>query len=243
MRGYDAATFGERMAEYDSLDWALEDDELAASAFLAGIAPGRRALELGIGTGRVALPLSNLGFHILGVEASVAMVRQLKAKAGSGAIDVVAGDFAVAPESGEFDLAYCVNSTFFLLRTQEEQLQCMSNVAARLRPGGVLVLQTLFPDAPYVPPRSEVSVLRLDLERVVLAATTHDSGTQRVDSQRVVITERNIKLYPLSYRYAWPSELDLMARSAGLALLGRWNGWANEPFAASGNYVSAYRKP
>ncbi|HEX4831399.1 MAG TPA: class I SAM-dependent methyltransferase [Trebonia sp.] len=243
MKGYDATTFGDRMRDYDSMDWALETDQEAASDFLASLAPGGSALELGIGTGRVAIPLARRGVRVVGVDSSDLMGEQLAEKVGDLPVEFVLGNFASDPQEGQFSLAFAANSTFFLLRTQEEQVRCFRHVASRLEPGGSFVLQTLFPGDEQFQKHEHVSAIRVEADRAITSITRHERTTQQIDSQRVETTRNGISLYPLSYRYAWPSELDLMAQLAGLALVGRWDGWAREPFTTnSDNYVSQFQK-
>lgn len=242
MHGYDSTTFGDRMVDYDTLDWALEIDQAPASAFLADLAPGGTALELGIGTGRVALPLAERGVRIVGIEASPSMADQLTNKLdGHKGIEVVVGDFVDTPAEGTFDVAFCVNHTFFLLRTQEEQVRCFANVAARLAPHGAFVLQTFVPDAADFGREQITNTMQVGLHHAVVSAAVHDRVTQRVDAQRMMVTENGIRLYPLAYRYVWPSELDLMARLAGLRLAERWDTWTRRPYTARSIYVSVYR--
>lgn len=243
MHGYDSTTFGDRMIDYDTLEWALETDEHEASAFLASIAPGGTALELGIGTGRLAFPLAERGVRVVGVEASEAMAAQLASKLkGDKTIEIVLGNFVDTPSEGTFDLAYCVNHTFFLLLTQEEQVRCFSNVAARLAPEGAFILQTFVPSPEQLAEEQSTTTLDVGISHAVVSAARHDRVTQRVDAQRFVVAENGTRLYPLAYRYAWPSELDLMASIAGLTLAERCNGWRGEPYTATGSYVSVYRR-
>lgn len=245
MRGWDAATFGDTMSDYDRLDWAVGTDEREASEFLAGFAKGGRALELGIGTGRVAIPLAGHGVSVVGIEGSAAMAGQLARKlAGQDtAVRTVVGDFADVALSGPFDLVYCVFNTFFLLLTQAEQVRCFCNVAAALADGGALVVQASVPQPYLLSDRQSTRTLRTTLDETVLVAATHDCATQRVDRQQIVMTAAGNRLYPLAYRYVWPSEMDLMGTIAGLELAQRWGGWLREPFTGTGGHVSVYRKP
>ncbi|MDQ2881480.1 MAG: class I SAM-dependent methyltransferase [Actinomycetota bacterium] len=244
MRGYDATTYGETMGDLDGLDWANAHDEEAASEFLAGIAKGGTALELGVGTGRVALPLSELGVAVTGVDASPNMSARLADKCHDTSLRFVLGDFADVPVDGPFDLIYCVYNTFLLLASQESQLRCFRNVAGRLAPGGSFVVQTSVPRFDQLAQRQSTKVLRVELDRVVLMVATHDPMNQLVERQRIVIeNDDGTKLYPMVYRYVWPSELDLMAALSGLTLAGRWNGWRYEPYSAVGGYVVVFRRP
>jgi SAM-dependent methyltransferase len=247
--GYGPATYGEHIAEvYDR--WAgVPTDTDATVAFLAALAGGGPALELGIGTGRVALPLAARGVEVRGVDASPAMVARLRAKPGGDAIPVHLGDFADVGAAGvgapgPLALVYVVFNTLFALLDQDAQVRCFAGVAARLRPGGRFVVEAFVPDLGRFDRGQRTSVIDLDAGMVLLDASVHDPVTQRVRAQHAVVGERGIKLYPVQLRYAWPAELDLMARLAGLALEARHGGWTGEPFtAASGRHVSVYRKP
>lgn len=243
MLGYDTTTYGETMGDLDALDWAVAHDEVAASEFLARTANGGTALELGVGTGRVALPLAELGVDVTGVDASPSMVARLSGKNGGASVRVVLGDFADVPVTGRFDLIYCVYNTFLLLASQESQVRCVRNVAERLVPGGSFVVQTSVPRFDQLPQRQSTSVLRLELDQVVLMATRHDPVNQVIERQRIAIGNDGTKLYPMVYRYVWPSELDLIAALSGLTRAGRWNGWRHEPYSGSGGYVVVYRRP
>lgn len=241
MEGYRPGTYGERIAEvYDAMMAGLPDpaDCVDRLAELAGPGP---ALELGIGTGRVALPLAARGVEVHGIDASAAMVERLRAKPGGEAIAVTMGDFAEVPVEGSYPLVYVVFNTFFSLLTQQDQLRCFAGVADRLAPGGAFVLAGFVPDPTLHPGGQSVRATELGLDLVRLDVARHDPVAQRVDFQHVVLGEHGVRLYPGAIRYAWPSELDLMARLAGLALRERWGGWRREPFdAASAGHVSVY---
>lgn len=242
MTEYDAATYGDRMAEvYD--EWlglpGGTDDEAAFLADLAGAGP---ALELGIGTGRVALPLAQAGVDVSGIDASEAMAERLRAKPGGEDIPVSIGDFADVGVEGDFALVFVVFNTFFGLLSQEEQARCFANVARRLREGGAFVIEAFVPDPARFEGEQTTRTQHVEMGRVILECSRHDPVAQRVDSQNVVISEGETKLYPGgSIRYAWPSELDLMARLAGLRLRERWSDWRRTPFTAtSTGHVSVY---
>jgi SAM-dependent methyltransferase len=241
MEGYRPETYGDRIADaYDALMAGLPDpaDCVDRLAELAGPGP---ALELGIGTGRVALPLAARGVQVHGIDASAAMVDRLRAKPGGDAIPVTLGDFADVPVQGSFRLVYVVFNTFFALLTQDDQVRCFAAVAARLAPGGAFVLTGFVPDPTMYHGGQSVRATQLGLDRARLDLARHDPVAQRVDFQHVVLAESGIRLYPGALRYAWPSELDLMARLAGLRLRERWGGWHREPFGAdSGEHVSVY---
>jgi SAM-dependent methyltransferase len=246
MENYGSATYGDHIAElYDQWEGAPTDSDDAV-AFLAERAGDGPVLELGIGTGRIALPLAARGIDVHGIDASERMVQRLRAKPGGAAIPVTLGDFAdvEVAEPGSFALVLVVFNTFFLLLSQEDQVRCFARVAARLAPGGAFVLEAFVPDLGRFQQGQHTGTRGVALDRVHLEASLHDPVEQRVRSQHVVLDERGIRLFPVQLRYAWPSELDLMARLAGLRLAERWAGWCGEPFVAgSPRHVSLYRRP
>lgn len=242
VEGYDAATFGERIADYYD-DWVgtLPLDTEAALDFLAGLAKGGRVLELGIGTGRLAIPLLERGIEVEGIDASPSMVAKLRAKPGGERIPVAIGDFADVAVDGPFALAFVVFNTFFGLLTQHDQARCFRNVAGRLDPGGAFVIEAFVPDLSRFDRGQRVEVRGVEPDRVMLNVSIHDPENQRVSSQGVLITEERIRLYPVEIRYAYPSELDLMATMAGLRLRERWADWRRREFTASSvGHVSIY---
>ncbi len=241
MDGYDASTYGQRIADvYDDVHPDHDDAMIATLAELAG---GGRALELGIGTGRIALPLAARGLAVQGIDASPAMVDRLRAKPGGAAIAVTIGDFAEVSAEGPFSLVYVVFNTFFGLLSQEDQVRCFGNVARRLTEAGVFVIEAFVPDLTRFVRGQVVNASRVENDAVLLDVSRHDPVAQRVVSQQVVLTEGGVRLFPVQIRYAWPAELDLMARLAGLRLRHRWAGWRREPFtAASGMHVSVYER-
>lgn len=241
---YDASTYGERMAEvYDQ--WVrVPKNADAVVAFLAGLAGRGPVLELGIGTGRIALPLSQRGVELHGIDASPSMVAKLKAKPGGDRIRITIGDFATVPVEGRFSLVFVVFNTFFGLLTQEDQIGCFEAVARHLVDDGLFVIEAFVPDLSRFDRGQRVEALSVDVEAVVLDASVHDRVAQRIVAQHVLMSNRGVQLYPVKLRYAWPSELDLMARLAGLRLRERWSGWNRERFsAASASHVSVYRRP
>jgi SAM-dependent methyltransferase len=241
MHGYDITTYGERMAEvYDQ--WpGLPQNTDAIVAGLTRLAGDGPILELGIGTGRIALPLAQHGLVVHGIDASPAMVAQLRAKPGGEHIPVTIGNFADIAVEGRFTLIFVVFNTFFGLLSQDEQVRCFLGVAQHLADDGVFVLEAFVPDLTRYDRGQRVGALEVETDRLRLETSVHDPVHQRVMSQQVVLSEQGIRLYPVQVRYAWPSELDLMARLAGLQLRNRWAGWAQEPFTAtSGSHVSVY---
>lgn len=243
MDNFGPATFGTLNADdYDAVHDPGTTD--ASVALIAGIAPGKRLLELAIGTGRIALPLSERGFDVTGIEASPDMVAKLRAKPGGEAISVTIGDMADVDIDGAFDHAFLVFNTLFNLPSQETQIRCFANTAKRLAPGGTFLIETFVPDLSGFVDHQRVSTKRLDMSSVWLEAATHDPLTQRFEFQRIRITEGGVKLVPLPLRYAYPPEIDLMARLAGLRLKHRWGGWDKSAFTAnSTSHISVYEKP
>ena len=243
MDEYGAATYGDRIADtYDRLYPEQEGvtPEVRALATLAG---GGRALELGIGTGRVALPLAEQGVAVHGIDASEAMVVKLRAKPGGAEIPVTIGDFVDVTVDGTFTLIFAVFNTFFALTTQEAQVRCFRRVADRLADGGVFLIEVFVPDPARFVRGQGLGVTSLDTDRVTLEVAQHDALQQRVYSQHLVLSESGTRMYPVQIRYAWPSELDLMARLAGLHLSERWSDWTGAPFtAASTRHISLYER-
>jgi SAM-dependent methyltransferase len=242
MEGFRPGTYGDRIAGlYDRLTATMPDpvDCVDRLAELAGPGP---ALELGIGTGRVALPLAARGVEVHGIDASAAMVERLRAKPGGEAIPVTMGDFADLPVEGSYPLVYVVFNTFFSLLTQDDQVRCFAAVADHLAPDGAFVLELFVPDPTLHPGGQSVRTRHLALDMARLDLALHDPVTQRVDFHNVLLTADGLHLLPGSVRYAWPAELDLMARLAGLRLRERWGGWRREPYTAStsGLYVAVY---
>jgi SAM-dependent methyltransferase len=238
---YQATTYGERIADvYDEL-YGRQFEPDATAALLAELAGAGPALELGIGTGRVALPLAERSVEVHGVDASEAMVARLRARPGGDRIPVTIGDFSAIPVEGTFSLVYVVAGTFFELQSQEAQLRCFQSVARRLAPGGVFLLDALVPDTALLSSSSPVRVIPSQPGRLVLRFRELDRARQRYVSHYVIVGEGGLRLLTVPFRFAWPSELDLMARLAGLRLRQRTAGWHGEPFtAASPEHVSIY---
>ena len=241
MRGYDISSYGERVAEvYD--EWyggsgPLDTD--AAVATLAELAGSGRVLELGIGTGRLALPLAERGLEVHGVDSSPAMVAKLREKPGGNRIPVTMGNFADVAADGSYELVYVAFNTLFGLQTQDDQVRCFQNVAAHLTDGGVFVVEAFVPDPARF--NGRVATTRIEQDAVQLDVTLVDPVAQRTESQHIVITPGGTRFYPVSIRWAYPGELDLMARLAGLRLRDRWSGWTRTPFTReSAGHVSVY---
>jgi hypothetical protein len=234
-------SFGVEAAEsYD--DETLRGDEEATVDFLEGLADGGPVLELAIGTGRIALPLAGRGVHVEGIELSAAMAARLRAKAGGDRIPVTIGDFADVPVSGRYRLIYVVFNTLFNLLTQEDQVRCFENVAAHLTVEGAFVVEAIVPAFLYrLSDDQYVDAEAIDVDRVRLDVGRHDPVRQLLDESHVSISRSGVHLNPVVTRYAWPSELDLMARIAGLHLRERWAGWNREAVdSTSDNLISVY---
>jgi SAM-dependent methyltransferase len=217
MSGYSEEMYGERIAGIYDQWYALFEE--AAVITLSQLAGTGRALELGIGTGRLALPLRAKGLAIEGIDASPAMVAKLQEKPGGADIPVTLGNFADVAVTGRFSLIFVAFNTFFALLTQEEQVRCFQNVAAHLAEGRVFVIEAFVPDlARYQSGRQTLRTIRVADDELHLDATQLDPVNQRLASQHIVLSEQGTRLYPVRLRYAWPAELDLMARLAGLRL-------------------------
>ncbi|MGZ4132253.1 MAG: class I SAM-dependent DNA methyltransferase [Actinomycetota bacterium] len=230
---YTYATYGDRIAEiYDQRYLErFEGDTAGAVVFLRPLAGDGPALELGIGTGRVAVPLAAEGVEVRGIDSSEAMVAKLHAKPGGARIDVTIGSFADFSVDERFPLIYVVFNTFFGLLTQDEQVSCFEAVARHLTPDGVFVMQAFVPDlSRYDSRHQRVGAVAVGPDEVNLETTINDPFEQRTDSQHVVIRDGSVRLYPVRIRYAYVSELDLMARIAGLRLRERWADWDRSPF-------------
>lgn len=243
MSEYKASTYGDRFAEfYDLLEGTSLDTEAAVTklASLAGQGP---VLELGVGTGRVALPLQARGFEVHGVEASEAMVAKLRAKEGGESIQILVGDFAELSYETSYSLAFAAYNTFSSLPDQDSQVRCLEKVTSALDPDGYLVLESAVPDNAILAKEQDVQVRFVDADLLVLHASRYDSIAQRAVGQSIIVANGVIQTFPVQTRYNWPSELDLMARIAGLRLVKRVGGWCDEPFdSASRSYISIFQR-
>jgi predicted RNA methylase len=233
-------SFGEDAARtYDDYE---RGDEVEAVAFLEQMARGGPALELAIGTGRIALPLAARGIRVDGIDISPAMVTQLRTMPRGDAIAVTMGDFADVPVPGTYRLIYVVLNTMFNLLTQDEQVRCFENVAAHLTDDGYFVIEAFMPSRFYRLHNDQyVEAEAIEVGEVLLDVLRHDMATQMIEESHVSLSPAGVRVNPVVQRYAWPSELDLMARIAGLRLKERWAGWNREPFnSTSANLVSVY---
>ena len=210
--------------------------------FLAELARGGKALEFGIGTGRIALPLAMKGIEVHGIDLSSAMLAKLAEKTGGDRIFATQGDFATTSCKGSFSLVYLVFNTIMNLTTQEEQVRCFQNAASHLNPGGCFVIEVMVPALQCVPRGETNYVFELRDDR--WGIDTYDVVSQSLKSHHVRIRDRKVDLSSIPFRYVWPSELDLMARIANLKRKARWGGWKKEPFTNTSRYhVSVWEKP
>jgi SAM-dependent methyltransferase len=246
MFGEDLSAAGDAVADvYDELFCRGLKDAEPAAALLADLAAGGRVLELGIGTGRLALPLAALGVEVWGIDASTKMVERLRAKPGGTDIPVVIGDFADVDVQGSFRLVFAAFNTFYFLHSQEEQVRCFQNVAQHLEPGGAFTIEAAVVDVSIYDLGQRVHVYDVEPTSVWMQASRYNPRTQQIRGQHIDITERGVRFYPTDWRIVSLAELDLMARLAGLRLEQRRGGWGAEPFTAhpGTHHVSVYRKP
>jgi SAM-dependent methyltransferase len=236
--------FDERIAKSYDAKWpelfepAVVDP---AVRFLADLAGTGAALELGIGTGRLAIPLSQRGVRVHGIDLSPDMVAQLQAKPGTDDIGVTIGDFATTSVGGTFKLAYLVRNTITNLTTQDDQVACFRNVAAHLEPGGCFVIEVYIPQLQRLPPGETIHAFTVTLTH--LGIEEYDVATQIAVSHHYWVVDGQLETFSAPFRYVWPSELDLMARLAGMTLRERWSGWTRAPFTSdSRTHVSVWEK-
>ena len=235
-------SFDEDVAEV--YDVQQRGDETAAVAFLEQLARDGPALELAIGTGRIALPLTAQGIRVDGIDFSSAMVAKLRAKPGGTQIAVTMGDFADVAVPGTYRLIYVVFNTLFNLLTQDEQVRCFENVADHLTDDGSFVVEAFVPAFLHRLHNDQyVNAEAIRVDEVRLDVLRHDVATQMIEESHVSVSPEGVRLNPVVQRYAWPSELDLMGRIAGLRLKERWASWSREPFTStSSNCVSVYER-
>ncbi len=241
MKDYDETTYGDRIAEvYDEL---FPEPAQASIEVLSELAAGGPALELGIGSGRVALPLSRSGVRVVGIDASEAMLAKLRARDPGGDVELRTGSFADFELGEKFRLIYVVFSTIFALPTQREQVSCFEAAADHLLPDGVFLIEAFVPDPCRFVAGQHVRAVEVDEHMVQLDVAKYDPVSQQVVTQHVFLSSGGTRLYPVKLRFAWPSELDLMARIAGLSRRHRWGSWAREPFTTeSKNHISVYHR-
>jgi len=232
-----AATYDESSAEES--DPAVVDPVVD---FLMERVGSGRVLELGIGTGRIALPLAQRGVSVHGIELSKAMVARLREKPGGGDIDVAIGDFATTTVDGSFSLAYLVYNTIMNLTTQEAQVACFRNVATHLEPGGCFVIEVMIPELRRLPPGETFHVF--NGEENYWGIDEYDVANQGLVSHHLEVVDGSLERFSVPFRYVWPAELDLMAQLAGMTLRERWAGWNREPFTGESRHqVSVWETP
>ncbi|MBW3615982.1 MAG: class I SAM-dependent methyltransferase [Actinobacteria bacterium] len=239
---FDPTVYGGAIAqEYDDLYEGEFADTGAAVARLALLAQGGPVLEFGIGTGRLALALAATGVEVRGVEASVEMVDELRKKPGGDAIRVAVGDFARVEAGHDFALVVLAFNTIFALPDQQAQVDCFANAARHLRPGGTFVVEAWVPDLAAFRHNRLVRPRIHRRDRVSIEVVTLDPVAQMMETTQTVLDHKGVRLYPANHRYAWPAELDLMARLAGMRLTDRWQDWRGTPFSAeSRTHISVY---
>jgi SAM-dependent methyltransferase len=242
---HDDGYFDERVASRydessaDMFDPAVVDPVVDLLAELAG---GGRALELGIGTGRIALPLAQRGVPVHGIELSKAMAARLRAKPGGEDVGVTIGDFATTTVEGTFSVAYVVFNTIMNLTTQAAQVACFRNVGAHLEPGGCFVVEVVVPGLRRLPPGETFHVFHGSETR--WGIDEYDVANQGLVSHHFRLVDDRVERVSIPFRYAWPAELDLMAELAGMRLRDRWSGWHRESFTSeSTEHVSVWQKP
>lgn len=197
--------------------------------------------SLGIGTGRIALPLSQRGVSVQGIDLSEAMVARMRAKPGGESIPVTIGDFATTRVEGPFRLAYLVFNTIMNLTTQAEQVACFRNVSAHLEPGGCFVIEAMIPELRRLPPGETFHIF--SGSETYWGIDEYDVANQGLISHHVELKEDRADITSMPFRYVWPSELDLMAELAGMRLRERWGGWRREPFTSeSRKHVSVWAR-
>ncbi len=238
----DDGYFDERIAaRYDESSAEMFDPAVIDPVIdlLVALAGRGRALELGIGTGRIALPLAQRGVPVHGIELSKAMVARLRAKPGGEDIGVTIGDFATTTVDGTFSVTYLVFNTILNLTTQAAQVACFRNVAAHLEPGGCFVVEAGVPDLQRLPPGETIRAFHVSETRWGL--DEYDVARQGLTSHHFETLDGRLERHSVPFRYAWPSELDLMAELAGMRLRERWSGWKREPFTSdSRKHVSVW---
>jgi len=242
---HDDGWFDERVAaRYDDASGEVFDPAVVdpTVAFLADLAGDRPALEFGVGTGRIALPLAGRGVLVHGIELSEAMASRLRAKPGADAITVTIGDLATTRVNGSFALVYLVFNTIMNLTTQAAQVACFRNAAAHLDPGGCFAIEVMVPQLQRLPPGDTFQVFENSEHHVGI--DEYDVATQGLISHHFELVDGTWERSSMPFRYVWPEELDLMAQLAGMRLHERWAGWTREPFTSeSRSHVSVWMTP
>lgn len=235
---------GDVAARYDESLTEMFDPSVVGATVdvLAELAAGGRALELGIGTGRIALPLAERGVPVHGIDLSPAMVARLRDKPGGAAIPVEVGDFAVTKVDGAFSVVYLVFNTIMNLTSQSAQVACFRNAAAHLEPGGSFVVECNVPQLQKLPPGETIRAFEVTANR--WGFDEFDVANQGLTSHHFELVDGKLHRASTPFRYVWPGELDLMADLAGMRLRERWGGWKREPFSSDSEmHVSIWEKP
>jgi SAM-dependent methyltransferase len=247
VRGFDPrASFGEDVAE--TYDDSPRGDERETVECLRRLVGDGRALELAVGTGRIALPLAATGTRVDGIEQSAAMIDRLRARPGGRELAVVEGDMADVPVEGSYRLVYLVFNSIYNLLTQDDQVRCFANVARALDEDGIFLIEAALsgpgearPGPTYYLDEQYVAAEEVEADRVVLDVGRYDRSTQLLNRCRLTFESGQMRLSPIALRIAGTGELDLMARLAGLRLHSRWGGWRSEPFnSTSRRHISVY---
>jgi SAM-dependent methyltransferase len=237
--------FGPGIADhYDEFEARMFDPAVVDPAvdLLAELAGGRPVLELGIGTGRIALPLAGRGVPVHGIDLSDAMTARLREKPGSEDIGITIGDFAATTVEGKFSVVYLVFNTIMNLTSAEQQIACFRNAAGHLLPGGCFVIEVSIPDLRRLPPGETIRPFTVQPDR--LGFDEYDVASQRLTSHHYTIEEGKLRAFSMPFRYVWPAELDLMARLAGMQLRERWGDWDRTLFTSdSAKHVSVWETP
>ena len=243
MPEHDPTMYGRRIAEEYDEHYEGHWDTEGAVARLAELAGPGPVLELGVGTGRLALPLADRGLEVHGVDASEAMLEQLRAKPGAGAVKTSVGDFTDVDVPGPFALVVLSFNTIFALPDQDAQVRCFANAGRHLGAGGRFVVEAWVPQLDRFAAGSAISVRILKEDRVSLDVARIDPVNQRMETTQLAFRDGEVRLYPANHRYAWPSELDLMAQLGGLRLEARWADWRRAEFGADSTaHVTVYEK-
>lgn len=236
--------FDERIAKSYEAKWPelFEPGAVAPVVdLLAELAGSGAALELGVGTGRIALPLSQRGVRVHGIDLSPDMIAELRAQPGAEGIGVTVGDFATTRVDGSFRLAYLIRNTITNLTTQDAQVACFQNVAAHLEPGGRFVIENYIPHLRRLPPGETIHPFGVTPTH--LGFEEYDFATQIAYSHHYWMVDGGMETFSAPFRYVWPAELDLMARIAGMTLRERWSDWDRAPFTGeSASHVSVWEK-
>lgn len=232
--------FDERVAaRYDESSAEMLDPAVVIPTvdFLAALAGKGCALEFGVGTGRIAIPLVQRGVPVHGIDSSEAMVTRLRAKPGGGDIGVTVGDFATTAVDGTFSVVYLIFNTIMNLTTQEAQIAGFRNAAAHLEPGGCFVIEVMLPDLQRLPPGERIRPFRIS--ETQLGFDEYHIAEQELVSHHFEMIDGRWERRSMPFRYVWPAELDLMARLAGMRRRERWSGWKKEPFTSDSNRLVA----